>query len=94
MNSMVEFKPFIQFYFRCPIYDQYAIKTTLISYFFVLLFRRGPVPPEQIVVTQNTPAMQTMAAQLTEDNEDFAERGRYHQSEVVKGDNFDDYNSE
>ncbi|XP_064652024.1 solute carrier family 12 member 8-like isoform X2 [Lineus longissimus] len=53
--------------------------------------RRGPPPPEQIVVTRNTPAMETMAAQLTEDNEDFAERGRYHQSEVVKGENFDDY---
>lgn len=38
--------------------------------------------------------MNTMAAQLTEDNEDFAERGRYHQSEIVKGENFDDYDSE
>jgi potassium/chloride transporter 8 len=38
--------------------------------------------------------MDTMAAQLTEDNEDFAERGRYHQSEIVKGDDFDDYESE
>ncbi len=49
---------------------------------------------QQIVVTPNTPAMNTMAAQLTEDNEDFAERGRYHQSEIVKGENFDDYDSE
>lgn len=56
--------------------------------------RRGEPPPEQIVVTPNTPAMNTMAAQLTEDNEDFAERGRYHQSEVVKGENFDDFDSE
>ena len=52
--------------------------------------RRGPPPPEQVIVQPNTPAMNTMAAQLTEDNEDFADRGRYHQSEVVKGDNFDD----
>ena len=34
--------------------------------------------------------MNTMAAQLTEDNEDFADRERYHQSEIVKSDNFDD----
>ena len=41
-----------------------------------------------------TPAMNTMAAVLTEDNEDFANRGRYHQSEIVRGENFDDYNSD
>ncbi|CAH1776028.1 unnamed protein product [Owenia fusiformis] len=57
-------------------------------------FRRGPPPPEQIVVTPNTPAMNTMAAQLTEENDDFAARGRYHQSEVVKGQNFDDLDSD
>ena len=51
--------------------------------------RRGPAPPEHIVVTPNTPAMSTMAAQLTEDNEDFADRSRYHQSEVVKGETFE-----
>ncbi len=65
-----------------------TITMTIISH-----FRRGPPPPEQIVVTPNTPAMNTMAAQLTEDNEDFANRGRYHQSEIVKGDDFDDYDS-
>ena len=58
----------------------------------LLLFcRSGPPPAEQIVVNHNTPPMKTMAAQLTEDNEDFAERERYHQSEIVKGENFDDY---
>ena len=51
--------------------------------------RSGPIPPEHIVVTPNTPAMHTMAAQLTEDNEDFAARGRYHQSEVVRGETFE-----
>ena len=55
--------------------------------------RKGQLPAEQMVVTPNTPAMSTMAAQLTEDNEDFAERGRYHQSEVVKGENFDDFDN-
>lgn len=60
----------------------------------MIYFRRGPVPPEQIVITPNTPAMETMAAQLTEDNEDFADRGRYHQSEIVKGNNFEDYDSD
>ncbi len=63
-----------------------------INYLFhVCVVRRGPVPPEQIIVAPNTPAMSTMASQLTEDNEDFAERGRYHQSEIVQGENFDDY---
>ena len=52
--------------------------------------RRGPTPPEHMIVTPNTPAMSTMAAQLTEDNEDFAERGRYHQSEIVRGEKFED----
>ena len=56
--------------------------------------RRGQEQQEQIVVAPSTPAMNTLAAQLTEDNEDFASRGRYHQSEVMQGDNFDDYNSE
>lgn len=54
--------------------------------------RRGPAPQEQVLVTPNTPAMRTTPAQLTEDSTDFAERGRYHQSKVVKGENFDDYN--
>ena len=47
--------------------------------------------PEEIIVAPSTPFVHTTAAQLTEDNEDFANRGRYHQSEVVKGENFDDY---
>lgn len=46
------------------------------------------------MVAPNTPAVHTLAAQLTADNEDFASRGRYHQSEVVKGDDFDDYDSD
>lgn len=46
---------------------------------------------EEVVVAPSTPAVTTLAAQLTEDNEDFASRGRYHQSEVVQGENFDDY---
>lgn len=54
--------------------------------------RRGPAPREQVVVAPNTPAMRTAAAQLTENSTDFAERERYHQSEVVKGENFDEYN--
>ena len=60
----------------------------------IFYFSRGPPTPEEIVVAPSTPAMNTMAAQLTEDNEDFAARGRYHQSEVVKGENFDDYTSD
>lgn len=56
--------------------------------------RHGGSHEEQIVVAPSTPAVQTLAAQLTEDNEDFANRGRYHQSEVMQGDNFDDYTSD
>ncbi|KAJ8305100.1 hypothetical protein KUTeg_017348 [Tegillarca granosa] len=56
--------------------------------------RGGKAKQEEIVVAPKTPAVQTMAAQLTEDNEDFASRGRYHQSEVVRGEDFDDYDSD
>lgn len=48
--------------------------------------RRGPPPPEEIIVAPRTPAMRTEAAQLTEDNADFAERGKYHQSQVMEED--------
>ncbi|XP_052224704.1 solute carrier family 12 member 8-like [Dreissena polymorpha] len=51
----------------------------------------GKDSQEEIIVAPSTPAVTTLAAQLTEDNEDFATRGRYHQSEVVRGENFDDY---
>ncbi|KAL4218214.1 hypothetical protein ACF0H5_022950 [Mactra antiquata] len=54
----------------------------------------GKSNQEEIIVAPNTPAVTTLAAQLTEDNEDFASRGRYHQSEVVQGDNFDDYDDD
>ncbi|KAK3087217.1 hypothetical protein FSP39_003220 [Pinctada imbricata] len=61
---------------------------------FAKCCRRGKDVPEEIIVAPTTPAMNTMAAQLTEDNEDFANRGRYHQSEIVRGENFDDYDTE
>ncbi|XP_060601594.1 solute carrier family 12 member 8-like [Ruditapes philippinarum] len=51
----------------------------------------GKRSQEEVIVAPTTPAVTTLAAQLTEDNEDFAGRGRYHQSEVVQGENFDDY---
>ncbi|CAL1543723.1 unnamed protein product [Lymnaea stagnalis] len=56
--------------------------------------RCGYVPKEHIIVAPKTPAVETKAAQLTEDNADFASRERYHQSEVMQGENFDDYDSE
>ena len=56
----------------------------------VCYFRLGPLVPEQVVVTSRAPRVHTSEAQLTEDNEDFSSRGRYHQSEIVKGKNFDD----
>lgn len=83
------------FWFHFP-YIASRLSVSLHSQYYdvILLSRRGPPPPEQIVITPNAPAMETMAAQLTEDNEDFADRGRYHQSEIVKGNNFQDYDSE
>ncbi|GFS03588.1 solute carrier family 12 member 8 [Elysia marginata] len=56
--------------------------------------RRGRAPAEHIIVAPRTPAVETLAAQLTEDNADFANRGRYHQSEILQGENFDDYDSD
>lgn len=60
----------------------------------ILLFFSGKGNQEEIIVAPSTPAVTTLAAQLTEDNEDFASRGRYHQSEVVQGENFDDYDDD
>jgi len=51
---------------------------------------RGQPLPEQAVVTSRPPAVHTETSQLNEDNEDFAGRGRYHQSEIVQGKHFDD----
>jgi len=51
---------------------------------------RGHPLPEQTVITSHAPAVRTETSQLTEDNEDFAGRGRYHQSEIVQGKHFDD----
>ncbi|XP_038051638.1 solute carrier family 12 member 8-like isoform X2 [Patiria miniata] len=58
---------------------------------FNRLCRRTPPPEEQMVVhsSQNF-APQITTEQLTEDNQDFASRGRYHQS-MVNDANFDDF---
>lgn len=40
---------------------------------------------EQVVVTPSCPNVPLSAAQLNEENEDFASRRRYHQSAVVQG---------
>lgn len=57
-------------------------------------YRFGQIAPEQVVVTPGIPSIQTTSSQLTEENEDFASRERYHQSEVMKGKNFDDFESD
>lgn len=57
----------------------------------LICIRGGRSLREQYIVPPNTPAVQTFASQLTEDNEDFASRDRYHQSEIVQGENFDEY---
>ncbi|XP_053684055.1 solute carrier family 12 member 8 [Sabethes cyaneus] len=45
---------------------------------------------EQVVVTPSCPNVPLAAAQLNEENEDFASRRRYHQSAVVHGHYVDD----
>ena len=65
----------------------------ILRYMYFFLSRGGKNVQEEIIVAPATPAMNLMAAQLTDDNEDFANRGRYHQSEIVRGENFDDYDS-
>lgn len=40
---------------------------------------------EQIVVTPIPPGVETSSAQLNEENEDFSERRRYHQTSTVTG---------
>lgn len=74
------------------IFQFFQVIDEILVYFF-LLHRGGKNVQEEIIVAPATPAMNLMAAQLTDDNEDFANRGRYHQSEIVRGENFDDYDS-
>ncbi|XP_046999272.1 solute carrier family 12 member 8 isoform X1 [Schistocerca americana] len=40
---------------------------------------------EQIIVTPVHPGMETLSSQINEDNEDFANRRRYHQTSTVQG---------
>ncbi|KAK2725900.1 solute carrier family 12 member 8-like isoform X2 [Artemia franciscana] len=44
---------------------------------------------EQIVVPSGIPDLDIQADQLTEENDDFSSRSRYHQSSTVKGKSFD-----
>ncbi|KAG1670090.1 Solute carrier family 12 member 8 [Nymphon striatum] len=58
---------------------------------FTILGKSSP-EYDQIVVTPNHPGVEVMAAQITEDNEDFSGRERYHQSSLVKpGTGYHDY---
>lgn len=68
----------------------YCVVVTYNSYTVCVVYRRGPLLPDQVVVTPRAPSTLTSQSQLTEENEDFASRERYHQSEVVRGKNFDD----
>jgi len=56
----------------------------------ILSIRRKPKGYEEIVVTSVDPHMDTDVSQLTEENEDFASRSRYHQTSTVRGRNLDD----
>ncbi|XP_022091064.1 solute carrier family 12 member 8-like isoform X2 [Acanthaster planci] len=57
---------------------------------FTRLCRTSPPPEEQMVVHSQNFVPQITTEQLTEDNQDFASRGRYHQS-MVNNANFDDF---
>ncbi|XP_061225995.1 solute carrier family 12 member 8 isoform X2 [Neopsephotus bourkii] len=59
------------------------IKSVLIT-----LCRRRPSPKEQIVVTPSFATVGMETTQLTEENADFASRGRYHQSSLISREEF------
>ena len=48
-------------------------------------YRKRVYDYEQIVVTPVHPGLDVMSSQLNEDNEDFSNRRRYHQSATVHG---------
>ena len=56
---------------------------------FYVIHRRRPRGYEEIVITSMDPHMEVEASQLTEENEDFASRSRYHQTSTVHGRNLD-----
>ncbi|XP_027493277.1 solute carrier family 12 member 8 [Corapipo altera] len=59
------------------------IKSVLIT-----LCRRRPSPKEQIVVTPSFATVGMETRQLTEENADFASRDRYHQSSLIRREEF------
>lgn len=48
-------------------------------------YRRRVTDYEQIVVTPGHPGVDVTSDQINEDNEDFSNRRRYHQSATVQG---------
>ncbi|NXH42077.1 S12A8 protein, partial [Dicaeum eximium] len=50
--------------------------------------RRRPTPKEQIVVTPSFATVGMETRQLTEENQDFASRDRYHQSSLISREEF------
>lgn len=60
------------------------------TYLFNFICRKRMHDYEQVVVTPSCPNVPLAAAQLNEENEDFASRRRYHQSAVVQGHYVDD----
>ena len=57
--------------------------------FFLFLCRRRARGYEEIIVTSVDPHLEVEASQLTEENEDFASRSRYHQTSTVHGRDLD-----
>lgn len=52
-------------------------------FFFLLLSKRGN-EFEEIIVAPLTPGLQVSHSQLTDDNEDFSNRQRFHQTAVIR----------
>uniref|UniRef100_T1JD20 Solute carrier family 12 member 8 n=1 Tax=Strigamia maritima TaxID=126957 RepID=T1JD20_STRMM len=48
------------------------------------LFGKTALDEDQIIIPSMHPGVETMAAQLNEDNADYATRARYHQSEYIE----------
>ncbi len=60
----------------------------------VFVFRKSSHEYDHIVVTPMHPGVEVMAAQLTEDNEDYLSRERYHHSSMVQPSKFDDFDDD
>lgn len=54
----------------------------------MLFLRKKPPPPEQMILTPFPGDMGMKESSVNRDNEDFADRRRFHHSSIVNGNNF------